>query len=74
MVGPVWKLLSVFLALAVFIATGVVLLCAGEELIWAVGKAVASFIVCWIILAQLGNILTFVVERQDADYNSNERG
>ena len=79
MVKPVWKLLSIFLALAVFIGTGAVLLCNGEELIWVVGKAVGSFAVCWIILVQLGNVLTFVVERQEIEYVesttvSNEKG
>ena len=79
MVKPVWKLLSIFLALSVFIATGAVLLFNGEELIWAVGKAVGSFVVCWIILVQLGNVLTFVVERQEIEYVdnaavSNEKG
>ena len=66
MIGPVWKMISLFLSLAAFLAVGVVEFLGGEEPVWAVGKAVASFFACWIVLGVLGNMLLTVLNRQEA--------
>jgi hypothetical protein len=66
-IKPVWKMISLFLALAVFLGVGVVELLGGEELLWVVGKAVASFFACWIVLGTLGNMLLAVLNRQEAE-------
>ena len=65
MIRSMWKLVSLILAIIAFLVVGVTELLGGEELVWAVGKAVASFFVCWFVLGYLGNMLTAVLERQD---------
>ena len=65
MVASIWKLISLFLALGAFLAVGVICLMAGEDLVWAVGKAVASFFGCWFVFGFLGNVLLSVLERQE---------
>ncbi len=65
MVLAVWKTISLLLALFAFIVVGVLAVLAGEDLLWATGKAIGSFIACWIVIGCLGNILRAVMERQD---------
>lgn len=67
MVKPMWRLVSVFLALAAFLGVGVVTLIAGEELVWVAAKSVVSFFICWIVLGQLGHVLCVVVEKQEGN-------
>ena len=65
MVKPVWKMMSLFLALGAFLGVGINELLGGEDLVWAVGKAVGAFFACWIVLGTLGNALTAVLNRQE---------
>lgn len=67
MVKPVWKMISLFLALGAFLGVGINELVGGEELVWAVGKAVAAFLVSWIVLGTLGNVLSVVLNRQEIE-------
>lgn len=66
MLKAVWKMVSLFLALAGFLTVGVVSLLANEELIWVVGKAFVAFLGCWIVLKNLGAMLFYLLEKQDA--------
>ncbi len=43
MVKPVWNVISLFLALGAFLGVGINEVVGGEDLVWAVGKAVAAF-------------------------------
>lgn len=63
MLSAVWKTISLFFALAAFLVVGVNALMTGEDLIWAVAKAVGSFVGCWIVMGCLGSALVTVVER-----------
>jgi hypothetical protein len=65
MVAPVWKLISLILALAVFLVIGVLTLLSGEELLWVVLKSIGSFFISWIVLGFLGNMLFAVVDKQE---------
>jgi len=65
MIRGVWKMCSLFLSLGAFLAVGAAVIDAGEELVWAVGKSVGSFVICWMVLNQLGAILFALVERQE---------
>lgn len=67
MVKPVWKMISLFLALGAFLGVGINELVGGEELVWAVGKAVAAFLVSWIVLGTLGNVMSVVLNRQEIE-------
>jgi hypothetical protein len=67
LVKPVWKMISLFLALGAFLGVGINELVGGEELVWAVGKAVAAFLVSWIVLGTLGNVLSVVLNRQEIE-------
>lgn len=58
----VLKMISLFLALAAFLAVGVNALYSGEELIWAVGKAMVTFIICWLVIGWLAGLLSMSVE------------
>lgn len=58
----VLKMISLFLALAAFLAVGGNALYTGEELIWAVGKAMVTFIICWMIIGWLAGLLSMSVE------------
>lgn len=64
MVAPVWKLISLILALAIFLAVGVLMVLSGEEILWVVLKAVGAFFVSWIVLGYMGNMLFAVVTKQ----------
>lgn len=61
-VKAVMKMLNTFLCLAAFLAVGAISLSAGEELIWAVGKALVSFTACWIVLGWLAGLLLASIE------------
>lgn len=61
----VMKMMSLFLALGVFLVVGIQALMSGEELIWAVGKALVSFIVCWVVIGFLAGLLSMSVEGAD---------
>jgi len=65
MVIAVWKTISLLLALSAFIIVGVLAVLAGEDLLWATGKAIGAFIACWVVIGCLGNILRAVMERHD---------
>jgi len=67
LVKPVWKMISLFLALGAFLGVGINELVGGEELVWAVGKAVAAFLVSWIVLGTLGNVMSVVLNRQEIE-------
>lgn len=56
------KVINLFLALAAFIAVGIIALFNGEELIWIVGKAVGCFAACWIVLGYLATFVCLAVE------------
>lgn len=58
----VLKMISLFLALGAFLAVGVNALMNGEELIWAVGKAMVTFIGCWVVIGWLAGLLSMSVE------------
>ena len=58
-------MISLFLALGVFLSVGVNALMNGEELIWAVGKALVAFIVCYIVIGWLAGVLSMSVEGAD---------
>lgn len=70
MIGPVWKMASLFLALGVFLAVGVMGLMSGEELIWSIGKAVGGFFACWIALNVIGTLLNTVLGIQTPEPES----
>jgi len=61
-VKAVLKMINVFLGLGAFLAVGAMSLAAGEELIWAVGKAIAVFMACWVILGWFAGLLSNSVE------------
>ncbi len=65
MVEPVWKIISIFLALGAFLVTGGISLHSGQELIWVALKSVGAFFVCWIILCQLGAMLFMVIDKSN---------
>jgi hypothetical protein len=65
MINPMWKVISLVLALGVFLAVGVATLVAGEELVWAVGKSIGAFFVSWIILNHLGAMLLAVLDKPE---------
>ena len=67
MLKPVWKMISLFLALGAFLGVALNELIGGEEMVWAVGKAVAAFFVSWIVLGTLGNLLSAVLNRREAE-------
>jgi hypothetical protein len=58
----VLKMISLFLCLAAFLAVGGNALYTGEELIWAVGKAMITFIICWLVIGWLAGLLSMSVE------------
>ncbi len=62
MIKPMWKLISVILALGVFLVVGITNVTSGEELIWTVGKSIAAFFVSWIVLNHLGGMLLAVLD------------
>lgn len=76
MIKQVWKLISLILALGVFLAAGIANFVGGEELVWLVGKSVAAFFVSWIILSHLGAMLLSLFEKHDeaAEMAPTERG
>ena len=65
MIGPVWKMISLFLALGTFLVVGIYNISSGEDLMWAVLKAGGAFLISWIVLGQLGNMLLAVLGRQE---------
>ena len=65
MIGPVWKLISLFLALGTFLVVGIYNISSGEDLMWAVLKSGGAFLILWIVLGQLGNMLLAVLGRQE---------
>jgi hypothetical protein len=65
MIKPMWKLISLILALGVFLVVGIANLTSSEELIWTVGKSIAAFFVSWIILNHLGAMLLAILEKPD---------
>ena len=58
----VLKTISLFLSLAAFLVVGVNSLMSGEELLWVVGKAFVTFIVCWVVIGWLAGLLSMSVE------------
>lgn len=70
MVKPLWKLLSLMMSLASFAVVAAYSVVAGDELPWIVLRSVITFIVCWIILGNLGNILNYVLPDHDEDFES----
>lgn len=58
----VLKTISLFLSLAAFLAVGINSLTIGEELLWAVGKAFVTFIICWLVIGWLAGLLSMSVE------------
>jgi hypothetical protein len=66
MLPAVWKIISFFLSLGAFLVVGVEELMAGEDPLWIVAKSAGSFVVCWIVMGVLGNVLVGVVGRQGA--------
>ncbi|MCE5198777.1 MAG: hypothetical protein ABFD54_10465 [Armatimonadota bacterium] len=67
MIQPVWKLISLLVGLGVFLAVGVSVWLAEEDLVWVIGKAIGSFFICWIVLGQMGGMLLSVLGKQDSD-------
>ena len=65
MIGPVWKLISLFLALGTFLAAGIYNISSGEDLMWTMLKASGAFLLSWIVLGQLGKMLLTVLGRQE---------
>jgi hypothetical protein len=65
MVLAVWKTISLLLALSAFIIVGVMSVLSDEDLLWATGKAIGSFVACWVVIGFLGNILRAVMDRHD---------
>lgn len=59
---PVLKMMSLFLSLGVFLFVGAHALMNGEELIWAVVKALVAFIICWIVINWFAGLLSLSVE------------
>jgi hypothetical protein len=58
----VLKTISLFLSLGAFLAVGINSLSIGEELLWVVGKAFVTFIVCWLVINWLAGLLSMSVE------------
>lgn len=71
MLRPVWTIIGLFMSLVAFLVAGGLALHMGEELIWVVGKAIISFIICWIVSSNLGKLLSVLVSKQDAESISN---
>lgn|GEM_PF-1409166 len=65
MISVTWKIISFVLALVLFCVVGARGIFTGDELIWSVLRAIGAFVVCWFTLGQLGNLLVFVVGRQE---------
>lgn len=68
----VLKMISLFLSLAAFLAVAVNSLMVGEELIWTVGKAMTTFMICWIVIGWLAGLISMSVEglRYESDAES----
>ena len=58
----VLKVINLFLALGAFLASGAMSLTNGEDVVWAVGKAFACFVACWIILGHVAVMLSLAIE------------
>lgn len=58
------------LSLVGFFIVGIMALNSDEELIWAVGKAVGAFVVCWIAFGYLGGMLFAIVDSQKTEEDS----
>lgn len=71
MLSAIWKVISLILGLGAFLTVGTMALMNGEELIWAVGKAVIGFFVCWIVFGYLGGMLLAISGRSNSENNSN---
>jgi hypothetical protein len=59
------------MSLVAFLVVGALSLNAGEELVWAVGKAIISFFICWIVSKNLGRLLSALITKQEAESTSN---
>ena len=65
------KIINLFLALGASLTAGAVSLSSGDEPVWAIGKAFACFLACWIVLGYLAAMLSAVIEGPgDADVTS----
>ena len=69
-IHPMLRLISLLLAVTIFLTVGGTLLAGGEDPIWAVAKAMGAFLVGWFVLGQLGGVLLTVAQRQDSDTES----
>lgn len=69
-IGPMWKLISLLLAVTIFLVVGGTLLTGGEEPMWAATKAMGAFLAAWFLLSQLGGILCTVADRREDEIES----
>lgn len=79
MITPLWKIISLLMSLGTFGAVATLSVMGGDELPWVIVRSVISFAICWIILSNLGNILTFVLpnpgdDLENAEEANNEKG
>ncbi|NLN77805.1 MAG: hypothetical protein GX141_02670 [Armatimonadetes bacterium] len=63
------KIISLFLALAAFLVVGIHSLYFGEELVWAVGKALITFIICWLLIGWFAGLLSGSVEAIESTHD-----
>jgi hypothetical protein len=61
------KIINLFLALAAFLVVGCNSLYNGEELIWAVLKAVVTFAVCWLLINWFAGLPSLSVQGPESE-------
>lgn len=72
MVKPLWKILSLMMSLATFGVVAALSVTAGDEMPWTVIRSVVSFVVCWIILSNMGSILGYVLPNPNEGFDNPE--
>ncbi len=69
------KLINLLLALTAFLIVGATSVSSGEDLLWSVVRAIGAFVICWIALSFLSNLLLSVMDmaHKDEEPDSNSR-
>ena len=72
MVKAIWKTISLLMGLIAFIVVGAISQTDGEEPVWTVVRAFAAFVICWIVMGNLGNYLIDLTESASARHQHKE--
>ena len=72
MVKAIWKTISLLMGLIAFVVVGTISQTDGEEPLWIVARAFGAFVICWIVMGNLGNYLIDLTESASARHHHNE--